>query len=295
MKIVATVGCSGSGKSTWAHQQWKENPDSVLIVGRDKIRELLYGFNESNVTEYYRTPNNSKLEKQVTLFEDTLIHDGLNLGKTVIVDATNLTTQYLERYKFFNVPVEFKVFREELPVLLERNKSRVRQVPEKVIKQQYNKLRNLTIPDSFTPVLFKNPLNNPCCWIVDIDGTVAEKGSRNAFDWKRVGEDTPIEDVCNLVVDLDRSGSNIIFCSGRDEICYDESFKWLSEVFGSMDFRLYMRPKGDMRPDWIVKEEMWRYISNNYSISGLIDDRNQVCRRARSLGLTVLQVNYGNF
>ena len=51
-------------------------------------------------------PNISKFEKQVTRNEDTLINDGLNHGKTVIVDATHLTRKYLERFKYWNVPTE---------------------------------------------------------------------------------------------------------------------------------------------------------------------------------------------
>lgn len=296
MKIIVTVGCSGAGKSTWSNKKWKEDPLNTIVVGRDKIRELLFGYTETTVSEYYRNPNNSKLEKQVTVFEDTLIHDGLNMGKTVIVDATHLKKAYLERFKFFNVPVEFVVFKEPLEILLQRNLNRVRQVPEDVIKKQYNQLSNLVIPENFTPIKFENLETKPSCIVVDLDGTVCEKGERNPFDWKRVGEDEEIKAICNMVWSLSR-GSNvsIIFCSGRDAVCYDESFEWINSAFPIMDFKLMMRPKNDMRPDWIVKEEMWREIAETHYIEALVDDRNQVVRRARALGLKVLQVEYGNF
>ncbi len=59
--------------------------------------------------------------------------------------------------------------------------------------------------------------------------------------------------------------------------------------------RLIMRDKKDMRADWIIKEEIWRTIAKEYYIIGMYDDRNQVVRRARALGLKVFQVEYGNF
>lgn len=295
-KLKILIGCSGSGKSTWAHKQWEKDPLNTVIVSRDKARELLFGYTESSVSEYYRSPNNAKLEKQITLFEDKLIETALSVGKTVIVDATHLRKEYLERFKIFNVQIEFVIFYEVLDVLLERNRNRVRQVPENIIKKQVQQLRSLNVPMFLEPVEFDNsPKNKGVCYVVDIDGTVAEKGNRNAFDWKRVGEDEEKPEVVQTVWDLYSANNEIIFCSGRDEVCREETEKWLYKTFIGMDFKLYMRPQGDMRPDWIVKEEMWREISKDYYIVSLIDDRDQVIRRARALGLTVMQVAYGSF
>ncbi len=58
---------------------------------------------------------------------------------------------------------------------------------------------------------------------------------------------------------------------------------------------MYIRPEGDQRPDWVVKEEMWRQITKDYHIRGMFDDRLQVVRRARALGLKVFNVEYNNF
>lgn len=296
MKIIVTVGCSGSGKSTWSHEQWKNDPEGIVIVNRDKIRELLYGYSESNVNEYYQRKDISKLEKQVTLFEDTLIHDGLNLEKTVIVDATHLKEKYLKRFEFFNVPVEFVVFHEDLSTLIKRDSERVRSIGEDVIKKQYNSFKNLKqLPNLLKVEIIPNNLNNSACYIIDIDGTIAEKGNRDPYDWKKVGEDTPKVNIINTVFDLYMAGNSIIFCSGRDEVCRNETEQWLYKQFPDIDFDLLMRKEGDTRADWIVKEEFWKDISKTYYIVALIDDRNQVVRRARYLGLDVLQVQYGNF
>ena len=296
MKIIVTVGCSGSGKSTWAHNEWKKNPSETIIVNRDKIRELLYGYSESNVNEYYQRKDISKLEKQVTLFEDTLIHDGLNLGKTVIVDATHLKKKYLERFEFFNVPVEFVLFHEDFNTLVDRDSKRNRSVGKDVINKQYNTFKNLKeIPNLSKVKTIINDKHENFCYIVDIDGTVAEKGERSPYDWKRVLEDHPRENIIHLVNELSES-AEIIFCSGRDEVCRNETTEWLKYWFPLVNFKLLMRKEGDNRADWIIKEELWESLaSEGYYIKALIDDRNQVVRRARSLGLDVLQVQYGNF
>lgn len=296
--IEILVGISGSGKSTYAHSKWKENPLNTLVVNRDKIRELLYGYTEENVSEYYSRPDLNKLEKQVSVYEDTLIHDGLNHGKTVIIDATNLRAEYIERFKFWNVPTEIKYFEVDLRTAINRDNYRSRKVGEEVIKKQFNlfnSIKNRTF--DFSISVFNNPSCLKQCYIIDIDGTVAEKGNRNPFDWKRVGEDKVIDPVHSLVWDLSQNdeGAEIIFCSGRDEVCREETQIWLDKHFKEGS-KLYMRKHNDIRPDWIVKEELWKEIvEEGYNIISLIDDRQQVVRRGRAIGLTVAQVAYGNF
>lgn len=78
-KIVLTIGISGSGKSTFAHEQWKANPTGVVVVNRDSIRNLLFGFTDQTIQEYYKRPDLNKLEKQVTKYEDTLINDRMQV------------------------------------------------------------------------------------------------------------------------------------------------------------------------------------------------------------------------
>ena len=86
----------------------------------------------------------------------------------------------------------------------------------------------------------------------------------------------------------------IIICTGRDGIAKFGTEKWLEDYEIPYE-DLFMREQGDSRPDWVVKEEMWRKIAENYYIVGMFDDRLQVVRRARALGLKVFNVEYNNF
>lgn len=297
-KIIVLVGISGSGKSTYASSLVQSNPQEFVLVNRDKIRELLFGYTEESVSSYYQRKDLSALEKQVTLYEDTLIHEGLNLDKTVVVDATHLEERYLERYKFWNVPVEYKYFNITLNLAIGRDSERTRKVGAEVIAIQFDKYFKLERVEDFEPVEFINSNELRTCIIYDIDGTIAIKGDRNAFDWKAVGNDSAEHDVIftmNLIEAIgNKPKPRVIICTGRDSICSNETKDWLNRRNIPYD-KIYFRPKGDQRPDWIVKEEMWREIAEKHYIVGMYDDRNQVTRRARALGLKVFQVEYGNF
>lgn len=302
-KLIITVGISGSGKSTWAHQKWLSDPNKYVIVNRDKIRELMFGYTEQSVDQYYRMDKIGGFEKQVTRYEDTLINEGLNFGKTVIVDATNLTRKYLERFKYWNVPSEIVVFEIELDKALNRDLTRNRTVGEDVIRRQYSRFITLINdlaknPIDFTPVEFRQDKDKDPCFIFDIDGTLAHmnrgEGGRSPYDWDRVGEDTvdfAVDMVCDII---NKTDVKTIICTGRDGAALEETKIWMGENHVLWD-EIFIRNKGDMRADWIVKEEMWREIAEDYYIVGMFDDRLQVVRRARALGLKVFNVEYHNF
>lgn len=57
-----------------------------------------------------------------------------------------------------------------------------------------------------------------------------------------------------------------------------------------------MRPEGDSRKDSVVKEEMYNeHIKYKYNVKAIYDDRQQVVDMWRDLGLTVFQVDKGDF
>jgi hypothetical protein len=139
----------------------------------------------------------------------------------------------------------------------------------------------------------------PHAILVDIDGTVAQMQGRYPFDWDRVGEDLPKKPIINTVKALKAVGNEVIFFSGRDEVCRNISREWICEYFGwkPSDFQLFMRPKNDQRKDSNIKFELFNeHIKNKYFVELVIDDRQQVVDMwRRKLGLVCLQVDYGDF
>jgi hypothetical protein len=94
---------------------------------------------------------------------------------------------------------------------------------------------------------------------------------------------------------LQTAGKAIIFVSGREDKYKPQTLLWL-EKHGIKFDHLYMRKSGDLRKDSIVKQEIYeQLILNQYNIAFVLDDRDQVVRVWRDLGLTCLQVDYGDF
>lgn len=300
-QIKITIGISNSGKSTWAKEQWNNDPHGTVVINRDKIRELLFGFSEDQAEEYYKRADLFKLEKQVTKYEDTLIHEALNENKTVIVDATHLEGKYINRFKYWNVPIELHWFDISLEEAFKRNSLRNRKVSEEIITKQLEKYTNLKkgFQWDYNPSKIELNPELPPVYLLDIDGTIAHmNGKRSPFDWKNVG----VDDVCPALLPTilalntqsrDWSGTpEVIIVSGRDAVCRLETEKWLYSH--GIEGEVIMRPEGDMRPDWQIKEEIWRELAKKFNILGLFDDRLQVVRRARALGLKVFNVEYNN-
>jgi hypothetical protein len=138
--------------------------------------------------------------------------------------------------------------------------------------------------------------------LCDVDGTIAlmgksQLGRRHFADWSRVGEDDPNPPIIRLVRMFRRAGFTVIYVSGRDEVCREQTLMWLDHHLEAIpDERLLMRPRKDNRPDHEIKLEIYRRdIEPKYRVAWVIDDRNQVVKMWRSLGLTVLQVADGEF
>jgi uncharacterized HAD superfamily protein len=133
--------------------------------------------------------------------------------------------------------------------------------------------------------------------IVDIDGTLAVRsGDRSPFDWGRVGEDDPNPPVVELVRIIHAAGKHqIILMSGRDAVCRPETEAWLEDQ-GIPSDELHMRPEGNHEKDSVVKERLYRaHVEPRFEVAFVLDDRDQVVKMWRGLGLTVLQVAEGDF
>ena len=150
-KLEILVGISGSGKSTYAKKEFNKNVDNVLIVNRDSIRNLLFGYSDETIHEYYKRSDINSLEKKVTAFEDTMIYEGIEMGKHIIVDATHLSINYLKRFSYWNTPTYVTIFNtEDIKTCFERDDKRTRKVGRDVISSQYKKFKKLINSEKLT-------------------------------------------------------------------------------------------------------------------------------------------------
>lgn len=308
-KVIMTIGLQASGKSTWAKEQATLYSDKVRRVNKDDIRNLLGIINWS----YDEEKRVQKIQYELLR---TFIKDGFN----VIVDNIHLSSSsrkdLMKDIKQISIEfdkeikVESKYFPISLENALERNKNRGYTVSNEVIvntfhKYNWNEIVSININKIITPGcdrddyltdIYHNNSNLPHAIICDIDGTIAKMTGRNPFEWHSVGEDEPKQNIIDIVNVYYTLGINIIVLSGRDGSCKSETELWLKKN-GVLYHDLFMRAPNDNRNDAIIKKELFdTHIRNKYHIRFILDDRDRVVDMWRNvLGLTCLQVNYGNF
>jgi predicted kinase len=304
-ELIINRGIPASGKTTFA-KAWLAEGGSRIRVSRDDIRMQL--FNKPTDVD----------EDLVTKVEDSTIHSALIAGYSVIVDDTNIQPAYVNRiarigYRHPQVEVSIKFHPVELEEAQRRNRLRMVDDPQKFVPTQAIRdmhrwviqYGEVTLPPREVWEPYVKPkvvdvsgfLASPRAILVDIDGTLAirDPSKRGPFDWELVGLDSVNLDVARMVASYYGLHGKVILMSGRSEVCRAQTERWL-EISGIPYDRMYMRKEGDYRRDAQVKYELFdKHIRNNYRVDYVLDDRQQVVDMWRSIGLTCLQVDYGDF
>ena len=282
LKVYVYQGLPASGKSSAACEWIDKNPGEYKRVNKDLLRKMLDN-------SHYTKDN----EKFVLHLQDMIILEALKEGKHVIVDNTNLLPAHIERIKqlvkglaevwvddsFLQVPVE---------ECIKRDLQRLDSVGKDVIMQMYNKY----LKKEPTPVKYIEGL--PDAVIFDLDGTLSLLNGRNPYDASTCEQDLPNLQVVELY-HLYKDKYKVILCSGREDKYREQTEKWLANH--NIEYaHLYMRKTDDFRKDNIIKTEIYKeHIAPNYNVKVVVDDRLQVVKAWRELGLTVFQVAEGDF
>jgi predicted kinase len=301
-KIFLTVGIPSSGKSTWAKEEVAKDPLNTLRLNNDDLRATFNGSVWS-----------SEYEKIIEATRNFLIEKGLKAGKDIIIDNLNLApkhfSQTCEIVKKCNVDamVIEKHFYISLEEALERNSKRTgtARLDDKVIEKWWKTSGKEMFKHYKPKVEVFSKQNHSSSWtplkqdfigldavIVDIDGTLAKIGDRSPFDASRCDEvDLPNEPVVEMVNLYYRGDFRIIFCSGRMEKDEAPTKRFIARCIPGLEYELFMRKNGDLRPDDIIKEEIFREkIEGRYIIKAVIDDRAKVCRMWHRIGLNLFRV-----
>lgn len=279
VKVVLLRGLPGSGKTTRALTEY----EGWYRVNRDTIRQMLYGKDY----KYSRAK-----EDIVRVTRNALIVDAVKLGRHVVVDDTNLSTKPMEQIMqaLNGLEVEFSYDDTclEVPLIecIKRDAARSEgHVGRDVIERMWRQhLQTVRLPQEGLPP----------CLIVDVDGTLADKGNRHPYDWGKVINDEPKQHVIDLVNRYADTHRIIVF-SGRDGQCYGDTEQWLVDNGVRYD-ELYLRTTKDSRKDTVIKYELYeQYVHGFYNVEFVLDDRDSVVCMWRSMGIPVMQVAYGSF
>ena len=142
----------------------------------------------------------------------------------------------------------------------------------------------------------------PDCIVCDLDGTLAIHNNRGPYDFQKCDTDTLNTPIWVILDTFEREwwehaeGNNrIIYLSGRDDSVQRLTETWLREN-GCPEGPLFMRKTGDTRKDCIIKAEIFdREIRGKYNVLFCLEDRDQMVKLYRDMGLCCLQCNYGAF
>jgi predicted kinase len=308
-ELVITRGLPASGKTVWARAWVAEDPPRRLRVNRDDLRVMATG----------RMVLPGRLEDAVTVAERAVVESLLRAGHDVVVDDTHLRLRHARAWAELAaaIGVRFAVrdFTDvPLEVCLARDAARAaageRAVGEAVIRDLHERFlaagplppvprastRAAQVPlERALPGTYVPDPSLPPAWIVDVDGTLALMAGRSPYAWHRVGEDAPNPPVVELVRALRGAGNAIVVVSGRDGVARAATLAWLDRHEIPHDV-LLLRTRGDSRRDNVVKREIFdRSIRHRWQVRGVLDDRDQVVRMWRDLGLTCAQVAPGDF
>lgn len=303
-KLWITRGYPASGKTTWAKMMCAApGNENIKRISRDDIRFGVMGFPLTKGVGTYHE------EERVTRIQHTIVNELLASGYSVIVDDTNLRAKSARA--LVDVAVQVGADWEVVDILTpadecvrrdaNRRSAGHRFVGDEVIRNMERrypiKLWSVIRPTtSEAPAKVYVPdESKPTAFIFDIDGTLARMEGRSPYDWSRVFEDSLHEWVAVISRALAEFGCFIICVSGRDAVCYDDTFSWLDEMEIPFD-ELHMRGKSDTRRDDIVKTEIFfNEIASRYHVLGAFDDRNQVVDMWRRIGVPCAQVALGDF
>lgn len=279
-RILLLKGLPASGKSTFAANTERCDPDNVYIICKDDIR----------------AHHNFKREKQVIAKRDELIEFALdNDFKLIIIADTNLNPIHLKTItqKFSDrADIEVNDSFLEVPLIecIKRDLQRPNPVGKDVILRMYYEWIAPKVNTQFNT----NPrVGDNYAYLCDLDGTFAVLNGRNPFDESSVANDLINVPLLHILNGIIAQQLHLIFVSGRHDTCEKQTREFLSKAgFGA--FKLLMRKAGDDRSDAIVKKEIYdKHIIPHYKVIGAFDDRPKVCRVWRDLGIQVFNMGDG--
>lgn len=283
-KVLLYKGLPASGKSTASQKLIDENPGVYKRVNKDDLRAMLDNGKHSRSNEQF-----------VLRIRDQIILAALEAGKHVIVDDTNIHPRHEERIRgLVRGQAEVKIvdfMHVDVETCIARDLKRPNSVGAKVIRRMWKEYVSHT-----APVLTQNADLSRAI-ICDLDGTLALLNGRSPYDASACDEDKLNAPVAEILKRFHATGHQILFLTGREDKFKAPTLRFLEKHLGpEFKYELLMRATNDMRKDAVIKQELLESkILPRFFVDFVLDDRNQVVDMWRRLGLTCLQVDYGDF
>lgn len=299
-KLHCLTGLPASGKTTEALRMMADalkEGKVITRVSKDDIRAQL----ESTGWTWSHAK-----EREVIAAEDLLIIEALQRGEDVIVDDTNFGVKHhtrleaiakgqgaeIEWHDLTDVSVSMCVARDALREGKKRVGPNVIEGMAKAAglleRDKPQPPRPYTAADRMDDLTGRELMPAIIC---DLDGTLADLNGRNPYDATLCMNDKLVRPVATLIGLFYRNSNYaIIYMSGREDKYRSQTQEFLRRHFCPQG-PLHMRETGDYRKDYIVKHELFeKHVRGKYNVVAVIDDRPQVLRLWRSMGLFTFAV-----
>lgn len=294
--VSFTRGIPGSGKTTLARRI--ADLSGAVRVSLDDLRDMMGDYSDFS----------KERERLVGELQNKLVLTALAAGRDVIVDATHLHIKYPKKLALLIWEAGYDVryhiidcLAEHHSLCRERNRNPGRRsVPEDVMDRMVRSADRASahwVVEDLTaglPVIepYHNTGLRPHAIICDIDGTLADKGSRNPYDPSEYLNDGVIAHTARALYHFDRAFDppELILLSGRKDDARAVTEEWL-HTHGILYDHLLMRAADDDRRDSIVKLDIFNeYVRDVYDVQAVFDDRLRVCQVWHQLGLPLFRV-----
>jgi predicted kinase len=309
MKAYITIGLPASGKSTWAKNFVRENPNTIRI-NNDDIRNAIYRSIFESDEDRVWSP---EIESRVRAERSEAILLAYEAGRDIIIDNTHCNSKPLratqEECRNLGFEIEIKDFRHVTAEECIRRDS-LREGHERVGEEVIRRMEKLLLAEKpkqkrerktskyadSLPDL--EDTGKPKCIIVDADGTIFARVNRSPYDETKVYDDVTrnfVVGTVDMFVQADEFAQVFIF-SGRSEACRADTVKWLNDKCGwrvdsDTKVKLFMRGANDRRRDSLVKLDLYNeHVKDKFDVVAVFDDRAQVIRECwKPLGLPVFR------
>jgi predicted kinase len=306
--VTVLSGLPASGKTEYAREM------DALRINLDDIR-LMMG---------WTSPKFWSREKEAVAIQAMLstIEAAVEDGYDVVVDNTHLTPKIpnlIRRRVGGRATFDVVHFLASVEDCIKRDANRDRPVGEADIRRMAKtKAKGWSLTAEYMNAwpevekVSQVPSGLPEAIIIDLDGTIAIHNGRSPYESERCDEDL-LDDAVEAILfgyALTMAGAEwpykVIFMSGREatELVKAKTEKWLRDNLAlkidypehGIEYELLMRAEGDERPDFVVKYDLFNeYVRDKYRVLFTIDDRDQIVRLWRELGIKTLQCAYGNY
>lgn len=311
--IILTRGIQGSGKSTWAKSWVEEDPLNRIRYNNDDLRTMqgVYWPKDSKALD--------KKEKCVKAIKEMIIELYMSKGYDIVVDNMNLNPKEYAYFKelsdkfnnkqsAYNYTVEFRDFFTPLEVCIERDANRANPIGAKVIKETYKRYSSLIadclikneIKRKEESVNYQHKNTLPRAVVFDIDGTLSLNVTKRPYYGEGAGDgminDAPVDEIIRAANVYKQAGYKILILTGRldNESEMSGTYDWLKTHLVPFD-KIYMRPDGVFIPADKFKKDVMGKILEEYYVEVVYEDNVKNVKTLREMGLTVLQVNDGQY